>query len=122
MIRTFWNHDKFVRIIYFHADKSSETQYYVRGSLPKELLIHPDHAFNWHGYTTFITADTAVETINPLDFKSQYKPEEFRSAINSKIIAETFSSLKVEKIDLAKILMAACVLMDAVILYMMFKK
>jgi hypothetical protein len=74
-----------------------------------------------NGYTTIIITDKAQETINPLDFKSQYDAEQFKVAINNKIIADTFSTLKTNKFDLTQIILFASVALNIIILYFTLK-
>ena len=53
------------------------------------------------GYQTVLITETSGETINPLDFESKYPAEKFKTAIESKIIKDTFSTLKKSKYDLS---------------------
>ena len=120
-LRFFWNKHKFIRVIKFNSDKSSTITYYQRATFKPKYLVNPDHIFIANGYTTIIITDKAQETINPLDFKSQYDAEQFKIAINNKIIADTFSTLKTNKFDLTQIILFASVALNIIILYFTLK-
>jgi hypothetical protein len=93
---------KFIRKVAYKSDKSITITYIKRDQFNKDrlLLVNPDHLYNHKGFTTVVTTDRAGESINPLDFNSKYDVDRFKTAMNSKLISETFSSLKKNKIDM----------------------
>lgn len=122
MIRTFWNHDKFIRIIKFNKDKSQEVTYYERDKFKPLFLVNPNHAFNFKGYTTFVITENSAETIDPLNFESKFDVSAFKTAINSKLISETFETLKTSKIDWVKLVIIANLLATLLLIYLQFRK
>lgn len=124
IFRDFFKH-KYIRVITFNSDKTSNIDYYKRTNIngnqlmvgDKLIMINPNHVFNAKGYSTILINDKASETINPLDFKSQYNHDDFQTAINSKITREIFTSLKTDKFDLVKILLIANALGILLIIY-----
>lgn len=99
--RNYFNKHKYMRIEEFKSDKSVSVSYIKREHFNKnnQLLINPNHVFNFKGYTTIAKTDKTAETINPLDFESKYDSNKFKTAINSKLIHETFATLQKPKID-----------------------
>lgn len=93
---------RFIRKVIYKSDKSIAITYIERDRFNKDrlLLVNPDHLFNYKGFTTVVTTDRASESIDPLDFNSKYDTDRFKSAINSKLISDTFSTLKKNRIDM----------------------
>lgn len=122
-MRTYFNKHKYIRVITFNHDKSSTIKYYKKESFNKNknLLINPDHIFLAKGYTTIVLHDKSAETINPLDFESKYDADMFQSAINTKIIHDTFNTLKAKKFELTQILLIAIAICNVVMLYFLLQ-
>jgi hypothetical protein len=120
-MRNFFTKHKYVRIIKFNSDKSSVITYYKRSEFKPSYLINPNHAFNGNGYTTFIITDKSTETINPLDFTSKYDVMAFKSAINTKIITDTFNTLKPKLFDLSQVLLFLSLAINLVVMYFVLK-
>jgi hypothetical protein len=120
-MRLFFNKDKFIRVITFYGDKSSRITYHKRNKFKPSYLINPNHIFMANGYSTIVASDTSPETINPLDFKSKYDISKFQSAINNKVIEDTFSNLKSKRYDLTQILLFISLLCNAVVLFIVLK-
>src|SRR5690606_1218010 len=95
--------DKYLKVIKFKNDKSITIKLIKSNKLPQDLLINNNHVFLHKGYKTVLTSDTVAESINPLDLKSLYPPEKFKSAIESKVINDVFNTIKREKLDINKI-------------------
>ncbi|MEM1973673.1 MAG: hypothetical protein QXN68_02665 [Thermoplasmata archaeon] len=117
-----FNKHKYLRVTQYSKDKSSKVNYYKNSEIPKDLLINPDHVFIHGGYRTVLTTDASAQTINPLDFKSVYPRDMFTSAIESKLIHETFASLKKPTMDITKLLLVANVVIGIAILYFLISK
>lgn len=111
----------YIRVIEFNTDKSSNIKYYKSNKFKPNFLINPNHIFFANGYRTIVISDKASETINPLDFNSKYEPSHFKSAIESKIISDTFTSLKSDKIDIVKVLLLANIAIGLIIIYFILK-
>ena len=109
--------DKYIKIIKFKNDKSVEVKLIKSDKLPQDLLVNNNHVFLHNGYKTILTSDTMVESINPLDLKSQYPVEKFKSAIESKIINDVFNTIKHDKLDVNKILLFVNIFISVVLLY-----
>lgn len=112
---------RYVRIITFKNDKSSSIQYIKRDHFKPSFLVNPNHIFIANGYTTFVITENSSENINPLDFTSKYDPKRFETAINSKIIQDTFATLKTNKIDFLMISVLLNVMILIVLVYMIMK-
>lgn len=121
MIRHFFNKHKFIRVISFNNDKSSSVTYYRSERFKPKYLVHPDHVFFSRGYRTIVIKEKGIETINPLDFNSKYDAEKFTTAINTKLIEETFINLKSNKIDLSQVLLFTSLLVNLIVLYFLLK-
>lgn len=121
-MRFFWNKHKYIRVITFKKDKSSEISYFKRDKFKPSYLINPDHVFNWNGYSTIVITDEATETINPLDFKSKYPASKFKSAINNKLISDTFDTLKTHKFDFSQMMLFLSLVVNVVIVYLLLKQ
>lgn len=116
------NKHKYMRVITFYSDKTSKITYHKKDNFKPDYLVNPDHIFLSNGFTTIVTSDTAPETINPLDFKSRYPKKMFETAINTKIIKDTFSTMKKRGLDLVLIFSGATLLVVVIILYLMIKQ
>lgn len=116
LIRKF-KKDNYIKMIRFKKDKSVEVKLIKTKELPKDLLLNNNHIFIHRGYKTFLTSDTVAETINPLDLKSRYPIEKFKSAIETKVINDVFNTIRSEKLDIYKILLFANIFIGIIILY-----
>ena len=110
---------KYLRVIKFNSNKSSEVIYY-KNTTPNHILINPDHVFNYNGYRTIVISDKSAETINPLDFESKFDKTKFESAIESKLIKDAFTSLK-PKIDMTTVLLILNIVFSLAIVYLIMK-
>lgn len=120
-MRWFFNKHKYIKVVKFNSDKSAITNFYKRGELPKTYIINPDHVFNSNGYSTIVMSDKSAESINPLNFESKYDVAMYKSAINNKMIADTFSTLKTSKFDLQQILLFLSLATNFIVLYFVLK-
>ena len=114
--------DNYIKIIKFKNDKSVEVKLIKTKELPKDLLLNNNHVFLHKGYKTILTSDTMAESINPLDLKSRYQVEKFKSAIETKVINDVFNTIRSDKLDIYKILLFANIFIGIVILYFMVIK
>ena len=99
--RNYFNKYKYVRLVRYNNDMSISVSYYKKDQFNKNdaILINPDHVFNFKGYTSIIITSQSSESINPLDFNSKFNKKDFETAMESKLIQETFASLKADKFD-----------------------
>src|SRR5690554_1569753 len=111
------NKNKYLKVIKFKNDKSINIKLIKTSKLPEDLLINNNHVFLHKGYKTVLTSDTVAESINLLDLKSQYPPEKFKTAIETKVINDVFNTIKREKLDINKILLFANIFISIVLLY-----
>lgn len=116
-----FNKSKYLRVVKYYTNKRSEIMYYKDKDLPKDYIVNPDHIFLYSGYRTFMITDKSAESINPLDFKSKYPIEKYKTAINSKLINDTFNNLKQDNIDWQKIALFGSLMINIIILFMMMK-
>jgi len=117
----FLNKHKYLRVIKFNSDKSSTITYHLSSKFKPDFLINPDHIFIYKGYRTVIITDKSAETINPLDFNSKFNASDFKTAIESKLIKDTFSTLKSNLFDTTTIILILNLLMTFGILYLLLK-
>jgi len=117
----FLNKHKYLRVIKFNSDKSSTITYHLSSKFKPDFLINPDHIFIYKGYRTVIITDKSAETINPLDFNSKFNASDFKTAIESKLIKDTFSALKPNLFDTTTIILILNLLMSFGILYLLLK-
>lgn len=119
-MRLFSKH-KYLRVIRFNSDKSSTITYHLSGKFKPNFLINPNHIFDYKGYRTIIITDKSAETINPLDFNSKFNPTDFETAIESKLIRDTFSTLKPKIIEPTTIMLLLNLIFTAGVLYLLLK-
>lgn len=118
--------NQYLRVLYFTKDKQVKT-YYLK-NVSKELklnekafLINPDHIFYSNKFKTIIVSSESAESINPLDFKSRFSPSMFNSAINNKLISDTFETLDKDKMDVFKLLLFGIAFINIIILFMLLR-
>ena len=117
----FLNKHKYLRVIKFNSDKSSTITYHLSSKFTPNFLINPDHIFIYNGYRTVIITDKSAETINPLDFESKFNAKDFETAIESKLIRDTFNTLKPKLFDTTTILLLLNLVFSFGILYFLLK-
>ena len=117
----FLNKHKYLRVIKFNSDKSSTITYHLSSKFTPDFLINPDHIFIYNGYRTVIITDKSAETINPLDFNSKFNASDFKTAIESKLIKDTFSTLKPNLFDTTTIILILNLIMTFGIFYLLLK-
>ena len=117
----FLNKHKYLRVIKFNSDKSSTITYHLSNKFKPNFLINPDHIFYYNGYRTVIITDKSAETINPLDFESKFNSSDFQTAIESKLIKDTFSTLKHNIFDTPTILLLVNLIITLAVLYFLLK-
>jgi len=117
----FLNKHKYLRVIKFNSDKSSTITYHLSSKFTPNFLINPDHIFYYNGYRTIIITDKSAETINPLDFNSKFNSSDFKTAIESKLIKDTFSTLKHNIFDTPTIILLINLVITLAVLYFLLK-
>lgn len=122
MFRNFLNKHKYIKVFTFSETKNITIKYYKIKDYKPFYLINPDHIFYHNGYLSIIISDKSAETINPLDFESHFSAKDFKVAIESKLIKETFGTLKDSKIDWLKVIMFANLIVSAILLFIILKQ
>ena len=117
----FLNKHKYLRVIKFNSDKSTTVTYHLSDKFKPSFLINPNHIFNYKGYRTIVITDKSAETINPLDFESKFNHEDFQTAIESKLIKDTFSTLKSNTIDKTTVMLLLNIILHIVVIYLLLK-
>lgn len=111
-----------LKYIYIRNEKKIEIRFYKDKNKPKSILINPDHIFlDGKGFRTIFVRDNASESMNPLDFNSVMDRELFNTAINNKLIKDTFSTIEDNKMDLVKVLLIGILVGVLVILFMLWQ-
>lgn len=108
----------YLRVIKFNKDKSSTITYYNKKNQPA-FLINPDHVFLSNGFRTVVITDKSAETINPLNFNSKYSVNDFTSAIESKIIKDTFATIEKKGLDFTLLLLIGNIIISLAIIFLM---
>jgi hypothetical protein len=111
----------YIRVIKFNTDKSSNITYHKSKTYKPNFLINPNHIFFANGYRTIVISDKSAETINPLDFNSKFNPTDFETAIESKLIRDTFNTLKPKLIDTTTIMLLINLIFTFGVLYLLLK-
>ena len=117
----FLNKHKYLRVIKFNSDKSSTITYHLSSKFTPDFLINPDHIFIYNGYRSVIITDKSAETINPLDFNSKFNPADFQTAIESKLIKDTFSTLKPNLFDKTTFMLLLNIILTIAVIYLLMK-
>ena len=112
---------KYIKVYTYNENKIMTLEYIKIAKFPKTILINPNHIYMSNGFQSIIKTSTSAETINPLDFESKYDAKKFQSAIESKIIRETFGNLETGKIDLMKVLLFVNIGVNLILLYIILK-
>ena len=120
--RNYFNKYKYIRLERYHEDMSITVSYIKKDkfNLDDSILINPQHIYNFKGYQTVILTSRTQESINPIDFESKFDPSHFKSAMKSKLIAETFASLKVDKFDKLMMILFVNIIILVAIAYLIY--
>ena len=113
------NKNKYIKEYYFTNDKNIIIKFHKKDNFKPDFLVNPNHIFISNGYQTILTSENSAETIDVTDFKSQYPAEHFKTAINSKLISDAFTSLN-RKRDLLPIILVAVAICMVLLLYILF--
>lgn len=119
--KPFFKKHLYLKVIKFNSDKTISINYFKRVDFQPNFLINPDHIFNHKGFNTMVITDKSAETIDPLNFESHFKSEDFKNAIESKIIKETFNNLGSNKLDLVKVMLFANLGITLILLFMLMR-
>lgn len=117
----FLNKHKYLRVIKFNSDKSTTVTYHLSSKFRPTFLINPDHIFDYKGYRTVIITDRSAETINPLDFSSKFNASDFQTAIESKLIKDTFTTLKSNLFDRTTFMLLIILILNIAVIYLLLK-
>lgn len=110
-----------LKIYRFNDNKTVDIEYHKIKGYEPDFLIHSDHIFNSNGFQTVMITNKSAETINPLDFTSQYDAKLFKTAIRCKLVADTFGGLQTSKLDITKVLLFVNIGINVVLLYILIK-
>ena len=117
----FLNKYKYLRVIKFNSDRSTTVTYHLSSKFRPTFLINPDHIFDYKGYRTVIITDRSAETINPLDFESKFNASDFQTAIESKLIKDTFTTLKPNLFDKTTFMLLIILILNIAVIYLLLK-
>ena len=120
--RNYFNKYKYIRLVRYNDNMTIDVLYIKKENFNQDnaILINPKHIYNFKGYQSVIITSNSVESINPIDFESKYDPKDFQSAMRSKLIAETFASLKVDKFDKVMMLLLLSAVQLIAIAYLLY--
>lgn len=120
-MKPIFNKHKYLRVIHFTQNKRSFIEYINDEKQGIPFLVHSDHVFLANGFRSVIITDKSAETINPLDFQSKFDVSDFTSAIESKIVRETFTTIEKKPLDITLILIAFNTLVSIALVYFALK-
>ncbi len=112
------NKNKYIKEYYFTNDKNIIIKFHKKDNFKPDFLVNPNHIFISNGYQTILTSENSAETIDVTDFKSQYPAEHFKTAINSKLISDAFTSLNRKK-DLLPIILVGIGICIVLLMYIL---
>lgn len=116
-----FNKKQFYKLVY-KSDKTFKIEK-IKNLETENLLVNPNHIyFDKKGNRYILTTDKAAETINPLDFQSQFSPKEFRAAIESKLINDLFKNFDDRKLSIDRLLLFINIFLTFIIFYFTIMK
>ena len=120
--RNYFNKYQYIRLVTYHEDMTISVKYIKKDqfNLDHSILINPKHIYNFKGYTTVVKTSHAQESINPIDFEAKFSAQEYKTAIKSKLISDTFATLKVDKIDKMMILIFLNIITLVAVAYLIY--
>lgn len=120
--RNYWNKHKYIRLVQYKDDMTIKITYIKHEDFntDKSILVNPKHVYNFKGYTSIIITSNSRESINPIDFQSKYSAEKFKTAMQSKLIQETFVTLNKDKFDKIMTLLLLNVIQLLAIVYLLY--
>ena len=111
--------NQYIKEYHFTNEKNIIIKFHKKDKFKPDFVVNPDHIFLSNGYQTIITSEKSAETIDVTDFESQYPAEHFKTAINSKLISDAFTSLNRKK-DLLPIILVAVAICIVLLMYILF--
>lgn len=103
--------------VLYKSDKTFKIEK-IKNIETENILVNPNHIyFDKRGNRYILTTDKVAESINPLDFQSQFSHREFRTAIESKLITDLFKSFDDKKLSIDRLLLFINIFMTFVLLY-----
>lgn len=118
----------YIKVDYYKRDMTKSTLLIkpnANGTITvegKEYLINPNHVFKNKKYRYVIINEGATENLNPLNFKSKYNVEMFTTAINNKVIKDTFAVTGVQKLDVTRLLLIGIMILQVIVIYFVMKQ
>jgi hypothetical protein len=121
--RNFFTRSRYIKVETFYDDKTVQVKYYKKQTFNNDngYIINPNHVFISRGYINLIFTEHTRENINPLDFESKYDANMYKIGIETKLMNETWGTLKVDKVDTMKILVIINMVILALLAYMIMK-
>lgn len=112
---------KFYKLV-FNSDKTFQIKR-VKNTETESILINSNHIFNdSSGNRYILTTDKSAESINPLDFNSQFSAKEFRTAVETKLITDLFKNFDDKKLSIDRILLFVNIFISFIVLYFLIMK
>lgn len=124
LIKFLRKENQYIRVVKYKSDKTTTVQY-VKSEVimnDKTLKINPNHIYKFNNFSTILLSDTSIQSIDPLDFNCAYDKELFESAIESKLIKDTFNTLKKETISREILLIALNIILTLATIYLLTNK
>lgn len=113
--------NRLYKVIY-NSDKTFKIKR-IKNIETENILINPNHIFfDKSGNRYILTSDQSAESINPLDFQSQFSPKEFRTAIESKLINDLFKNFDDKKLSIDRLLLFVNIFLTFVLVYFTIMK
>lgn len=116
-----FNRKKFYKVIY-NSDKTFKIER-IKNIDKENILVNPNHIYiDKKGNRYILTTDKVAESINPLDFSSQFSPKEFRTAIESKLINDLFKNFDDRKLSIDRLLLFVNIFLTFILVYFTIMK
>lgn len=116
-MKPLFHKSKYLRVIHFTKAKRSYIEYINDENQCLSFLVNPEHVFLAGGFRSVIVTDKSAQTINPLDFESKYPADDFKTAIESKIVRETFATIDKKGLDITTLLLLLNILIGLACVY-----
>jgi len=116
-MKPIFNKHKYLRVIHFTTNKRSFIEYINDEKQGLSFLVNPEHVFLAGGFRSVIVTDKSAQTINPLDFESKYPADDFKTAIESKIVRETFATIEKKGLDITILILILNIIIGLACVY-----
>lgn len=115
---------QFIRVVQYNSNKTTTVKYLSLNEfkeLENKILINPNHFYKTAKFNTILITDQSAQSIDPMDFKSAYDRKSFETAMETKLIKDTFATISKEKLSREIVLIVLNIVLSLGILYLLVK-